>query len=308
MLGALVGDAAGTRLEFLERLPTDEEVSEALAMPGGGPWGVAPGQVTDDGEMTIALLRALSEDGAFDLDRIAGQYRRWFESSPFDVGGTIRATIGAAANAAGMQRAAQRHLASKANGSLMRCSPLGVWGHALQVDELANCARLDSALSHANPSCQDAVACYVIATAGLIREGGDRRIAFEAAADWAAEHACEEVREWLRLSGTDEEAVPGFPQPGFVKIAFVHAFRHLRRGTDYVEAVRSVLAIGGDTDTDACIVGGLIGAAVGADKIPEALRAPVLDCDTRRGQPRPEWLHPREVPDLVRRLTSASAL
>ena len=58
---------------------------------------------------------------------------------------------------------------------------------------------------------------------------------------------------------------PGYPQPGFVKIAFVHAFRHLRRNSGYLEAVRGVLSIGGDTDTNACIVGGLIGAAEGLE-------------------------------------------
>lgn len=301
VLGALAGDAAGARLEFLGRLPSDQEVAEALAMRGGGVWGVAPGQVTDDGELSIALLRALSTVREFDLEPVAREYRLWIESSPFDVGGTIGSTLGAGQDAEAMQRAALARIDSKANGSLMRCTPLGVWGWKSPVQELASFARLESSLSHANPSCTDAVACYVIAIAHLIRSRGDRNEAVAAVAKWAHGNACAEVQEWLALAESDTD-VPGNAQPGFVKIAFVHAFRHLLRGTPYLEAVRSVLEIGGDTDTNACIVGGLVGASVGVDDIPLVMRSAVLGCDTRLGRQRPYWLHPRQTEELVRRL------
>ena len=48
-----------------------------------------------------------------------------------------------------------------------------------------------------------------------------------------------------------------------------HAFRHLVAKTPYVEALRETLAGGGDTDTNACIVGGLIGALHGEAGVPE---------------------------------------
>jgi len=301
VLGALTGDAAGARLEFLGRLPTAAEVDEAVALSGGGVWGVAPGQITDDGELTIALLDALADGGGFDLERIARSYRRWYDSGPFDIGGTIAAALGAADDAQGMRRAALRQIDSKANGSLMRASPLGVWGWNLEADRLAEHARADSALTHANAACQDAVACYAVAIASLIREEGDRRLALEAVAEWAERQACEEVRDWLDLAAGEEE-VPGRPQEGFVKIALVHGFRQLRRGAGYKQAIRAVLALGGDSDTNACIAGGLIGAAVGAEHIPKSMRNAVLECDTSRGRPRPRWLHPRGVAERVQRL------
>ena len=40
------------------------------------------------------------------------------------------------------------------------------------------------------------------------------------------------------------------------------------------------IAEGGDTDTNACIVGGLIGAAVGFNGLPKFIREKVLACDT----------------------------
>jgi len=63
--------------------------------------------------------------------------------------------------------------------------------------------------------------------------------------------------------------MPGSPSIGYVKIAFDHAFRALISGTDYVTAMRNVLMIGGDTDTNACIVGGMVGAYHGINTIPD---------------------------------------
>ncbi|NER95278.1 MAG: ADP-ribosylglycohydrolase family protein, partial [Symploca sp. SIO1B1] len=68
-------------------------------------------------------------------------------------------------------------------------------------------------------------------------------------------------------------------------------------------AIRETLTGGGDTDTNACIVGGLIGAAGGATAIPEAMQQSVLHCDTQRGkQLRPQFLSTTQVPVLVKSL------
>lgn len=131
---------------------------------------------------------------------------------------------------------------------------------------------------------------------------GTPRSAPCSARGWCCASACDEVRGWL----DDAEAgvlVPYSPQDGFVRIAFTHAFRHLCAGTSYVEAVRETLAGGGDTDTNASIVGGIVGARWGAAAIPAAMKEAVLGCDTRLGKnPRPEALHPRVVPAYVRAL------
>jgi len=308
VLGALVGDAAGAVLEFLGRPPTRDEVERALGMPGGGTWRVAPGQITDDGELTLCLARALAGRETFDLDLVAWWYHRWYQSPPFDMGATTSAGLSAwrgdsGEPTAGMARAMQaaaraRSMGSKANGSLMRASPLGPWGRDLSDDALAEVARADSSLTHPNASCGDAVAAYAIAIASLVRAPGDRGAAMARSGAWIARAACEEVRGWFALAEADDD-VAYWPQAGFVKIAFVHAFRHLRRGSGFVAALSETLLGGGDTDTNACIVGGLIGAAVGAAAIPEAMRAAVLTCDHGSGRRRPAFLHPREVPHLV---------
>ncbi len=78
-------------------------------------------------------------------------------------------------------------------------------------------------------------------------------------------------------------------------------------GTNYVDAIRETLLGGGDTDTNACIVGGLIGAASGASNIPEDMKQAVLNCDTQLGQYRPPFLHTTQVPELTKRLLEPTA-
>lgn len=309
VLGALIGDAAGAVLEFLGRAPSVDEVQEALRFPGGGVWRVAPGQITDDGELTLCLARGLVEGGGtFPSDAIASWYGRWYQSSPFDIGGTTRTALQVADQGLGagladrMRAAAAASSGSKANGSLMRCTPLGVWGFQLADDELVAIAKGDSSLSHPNASCCGAVALYTAAVASLVARPGDLAGAVARVRELAASGAVpKEVAEWLAtaLSG---QSVPFWPQAGFVKIAFVHAFRHLAGESGFEVALAETLRGGGDTDTNACIVGGLVGAALGASRIPEAMKAAVLGCDPTRGRKRPEFLWARDAPELVTEL------
>ena len=83
VLGALVGDASGAVLEFFAGAITAADVEHALTLPGGGTWRVAPGQITDDGELTMSLLNALVESPERPRGA-ASHYARWVASDPFD--------------------------------------------------------------------------------------------------------------------------------------------------------------------------------------------------------------------------------
>lgn len=313
-LGACVGDAAGAVLEFMGRRPTTDDVAHALTMPGGGIWQVAPGQITDDCELGLSLADALAQSSEFNLEQIAQSYARWIESEPFDIGTTTIRALGSfqqrpwrdALETQGYavtmtSAAAALCMESKSNGSLMRASPLAIWGYRHEPGVLAKFAQQDSCLSHPNPSCWQAVACYVIAIAHLLNHLGDRVGAFMEAETWATHNANTEVQEWLADAREGRHVAYG-PHIGFVRIGFSHAFRHLWAGSSYLDAVKETLAGGGDTDTNACIVGGLIGAASGACAIPEKMRAAVLECEPSQGRLRPSFLQPRRVPELVARL------
>lgn len=312
VMGACVGDAAGGVLEFWRSVPTPEDVDRAMAMPGGGAFNLAPGQITDDGELTLSLAQAL-QTPTFSLEAIAQQYAAWVNSSPFDIGTTTNYSLGSIHNtrlvkehggysATMIAMAAARCMGSKANGSLMRATPLAVWGHRLRDDDLATIARQDSSLSHPNPTCGDAVACYILAIAHLLNHRGDREGAFLRAANWAKDHANNEVNDWLQMAKQQQQVEYGI-NIGFVKIAFVAAFQHLLLGSSYEQAIRQVLLCGGDTDTNACIVGGMIGAACGVRAIPGLMVQAVLQCKTSQGgQRRPKFLSTKQISFMVKKM------
>jgi ADP-ribosylglycohydrolase len=122
----------GTVLEFSQTVINKESVQRAMGLPGGGPHGVAPGQITDDGELTLSLMNGLiMGKGKLNLKQIVVQYGLWIQSKPFDIGATIRNAFFKCEiqkpNPERVARAASK--TSQSNGSLMKISPLGVFLH-----------------------------------------------------------------------------------------------------------------------------------------------------------------------------------
>ena len=73
LLGLAAGDALGTTLEF--RPPgTFEPIDD---MVGGGPFGLEPGQWTDDTSMALCLAESLIECRGFDAQDQMRRYVRW---------------------------------------------------------------------------------------------------------------------------------------------------------------------------------------------------------------------------------------
>ena len=293
--GALIGDAAGGVLEFLGRQPTKSEALKALDMPGGGVFDLAPGQFTDDGEMTVTLLAALaSTSGIFDEDQVAKGYCDWARSDPFDIGIATRSAlrgIDSPQNSETMvegirRRARDNNLKSKANGSLMRATPLGIAACRCTLDETIFISRRDAEFTHPNDACVASTTAYVLALRHLILSPKDNVGAIDAARSYLSGHNSE-VMQWLQ----DAEAgdLPAAtPQAGFVRYGFTYAFHFLYHGFGFKKALIETLAMGGDTDTNACIVGGLLGAYHGLEGLPKGPLAKLFDCDTQKGQPRPE--------------------
>lgn len=270
MLGAALGDALGAVLEF-DRAITKEKVENALTLPGGGCWDVGPAQITDDTELQISLGWALvDKPNTYEqkLNSVAANYIKWIRSAPFDCGGTTARAFTIDPNAPNLAtrmsaNSARCNAVSQANGEIMRITPLAVWGHNLSEIELVTIARNDALLSHPHQVTQDCAAAYCIAIVHLIHHPADAEGAFVRANSWALENACLEVKQWLAESRDDCSQLDcSWRNIGWVKWGFTLAFYHLRLRTDFTEAMRHTLSLGGDTDTNAAIVGGIMGTPV----------------------------------------------
>eukprot|EP00928_Gymnodinium_smaydae_P046508 TRINITY_DN30993_c0_g1_i1.p1 TRINITY_DN30993_c0_g1~~TRINITY_DN30993_c0_g1_i1.p1 ORF type:complete len:589 (-),score=136.27 TRINITY_DN30993_c0_g1_i1:159-1925(-) len=333
VLGSAVGDALGGPLEMLERMPLSaKEVDKALEMNGGGHWNLAPGQVTDTTELTIALAEALAasntndkekaKKGEFPSDDAAAVYCEWGETKPFDMCGDNKTAFERRCSAPDLIRRALRNSRnSESNGALMRCTPLAAWavGLGLNSRTLAQCARDDCELSHANYIVAEASAAYVVALLHLCERQGDRAGAIRAVNDFIAQEkkegkktasgaefvAFDAVEAWLKEAADTSADMTFGPETSDAKIGFVLAFRHLHLGSSYEQAMRATLCGGGDVTANAAIVGGLVGAAGGLQGIPERWIRAIVACDTdSAGQPRPKRFWPRRLPKLLRQLTS----
>ncbi len=75
LLGLAVGDAVGTTVEFKPR-GTFPPVTD---MVGGGPFGLEPGQWTDDTSMALCLASSLVERNGFDARDQMERYCRWLD-------------------------------------------------------------------------------------------------------------------------------------------------------------------------------------------------------------------------------------
>jgi ADP-ribosylglycohydrolase len=265
-----------------------------------GYWDTLAGQPTDDSELALMLARSIVRSDHYDADEATRAYAYWISSIPFDVGGTTRQALGAIQSdhdypAEQARRAANE--GSQANGSLMRISPLAIWGWRVPPDDLARLAAEDSRLTHPNHVCLDAVAVFCIAVATAIRDGTSARETYDTAVAWAEAHAGEEVVRALHAAAEPGESQPAIDErnTGWVIHALRNAFHQLLYAPSLEEGVVRTVGLGGDTDTNACISGALLGAVYGRAAIPRAWQLEVLSCrpmqqfGARRVRPRPFW-------------------
>jgi len=114
-------------------IDADMATADRLPMLGGGPFAMAAGQTTDDTALAMALVRSLVVRRGFCASHVAAQYVRWYECEPPDVGVTTSNAFqvmgdGDALDATLRANARGHNIGSRANGSMMRQSPLGILG------------------------------------------------------------------------------------------------------------------------------------------------------------------------------------
>ena len=70
-------------------------MQKCMQWPGGGPFNLAPGQITDDSEMAMCSLWAIveSKDELDAPNVLAKRYGDWYRSHPFDIGITTRKAL-----------------------------------------------------------------------------------------------------------------------------------------------------------------------------------------------------------------------
>lgn len=86
----------------------------------------------------------------------------------------------------------------------------------------------------------------------------------------------------MDAANSQEDLLPTKKNIGFLMIALQYSFYYLKHNFTYEEAMRDILFRNGDTDTNAAIAGGLLGARWGIDGIPKKWRDSTLNSVNKR--------------------------
>lgn len=272
--GLGLGDALGEMLSYQAQAAPKRLAENNLP---AGPWFH-----TDDTEMAISIVLVLKSHGRVDQDALAKRFARRFERDPERGYGKMtrmqmRELIAGAkwrdtaANAFGGQ-------GSMGNGSAMRVAPLG----AYFADDLELCteeARASSLVTHTHP---EGVAGTIAVAVAAARAWQLRNVPHVERAGMLFAQVLRltpesQVRRKLFMASTTRSDTPiesvaralgtGLlvTAPDTVPFCVWMAAHHL---DSFVEALGKTISAGGDCDTNAAIVGGIVALSAGQESIP----------------------------------------
>jgi ADP-ribosylglycohydrolase len=265
--GLSVGDALGNWLFH----PSDYRAYYRTGRLPPAPWWY-----TDDTEMALGIVEVLHHCGRVDPDALAAVFARRYVRRPHrGYGAMAHAILTSIAQGVGWQDAARAAFGgqgSLGNGAAMRVAPLGAY-FADDLDRVIAEARQSAVVTHTHwegiaggiaVAVAGALAVQARGQAGrgsrgqLLRgvleqtppgETHDRlACALELSPETTVQQAADRLGNGSRITAPDT-----------VPLAVWVADRYL---DDYPEAVWTVISAGGDVDTNAAIVGGIVASAV----------------------------------------------
>ena len=242
MLGAIIGDIAGSRFEWNNQKTKDFELFTGRCRP------------TDDSIMTIAIAKAIldSEGDLAKLEQNTVKYMQQFGRRYPDAGYGERFYDW-------IFTKEPQPYNSFGNGAAMRVSPCGFAAGTLQ--EAKALARAVTKVTHNHPKGMKAAEAVAVAIF-LARNG--KKLA--------------EIREhieqhYYKINFTLDEIRPSYRFDVTCQGSVPQAFEALFESTGFEDAIRNAISIGGDSDTIAAITGGMAEAYYG---IPLTIRDKAL--------------------------------
>ena len=240
IFGFAIGDAMGATTEFMtkEQIACSFKSGKVTNIIGGGWLDLKPGEVTDDTQMTLCVIRAfvrtcgIKSREDFDhvfMKELKKEFVKWLDSNPKDVGNQCLKAI------KGMKHGnmvAERNSESLGNGSLMRAMPLAVLNERYLNE-------IQGKMTHNNTRCSKIISKYTEIMQGFING-----ILFT---DFSYSHR---------------------NPTGFIEDTFSNSIYWCCRDS-FEEAMLGAVNDGGDADTIGAITGSLAGARFGLSGIPE---------------------------------------
>ncbi len=298
IVGLAVGDALGFPAEFRRRDPIlasfgAEGITDFVALhdprwparPAIMGKAHPPGTYSDDTQMTLALAEGLLETRDEDdldtrMNAIGRRFVAWSGADDNDRAPGNACMTGCHAFARGAPWRTSGVADSKGCGSAMRVAPIGLL-YAHDLPRVLELARAQSLLTHRHDAGVEgaAAAALLVALAVQRRSPEEMIVAVrrecsprspDFAACWEKLDALREAPPEIALSSR------GLGEGWVAEEAVASAMWCFRRAPDdFSRAVLTAATTDGDSDSLACIAGGIAGAYLGAAAIPAKWRRDV---------------------------------
>jgi len=239
MLGAITGDIIGSAYEWDNVKSKDFELFDASSLRLG---------FTDDTVMTVALMDAIMNNKPYGITM-----QKYFRKYP-DVG------YGANFHSWCAHEEVDPY-DSWGNGSAMRTSPVAYAFHT--IDDVIKRAAHYASITHNHPEgikgAQAIASAIFLARTGTSKDDIANFVVEQF--DYDLDRSIDEIRPDYEFDVSCEGTVPE------AIIAFLES-------TDYEDAIRNAVSIGGDSDTIACMTGGISEAYY--DGVPRAISSTAI--------------------------------
>ena len=278
MLGCLYGQAIGDALGLGSEFMSQDEVIQNY--PNGlktydqiiqdahrRRW--AKGAWTDDTDMMLCILNGF-EDGKFDLQHVASNFKDWFDGTPMGIGSHTYKILCMGDYVEQPEMCSKlwwdlSRQQSAANGALMRTSVVGLAKYNVEKQAEDICK-----LTHYDPRCVGSCVIASVIIHNLV--WNDTLVSYEQIRDIAQRYD-DRMLEWVDkaynstdISSLDLDETYSIGYTLRTLSAALWCYWH---SPSFEEGLLSVVNEGGDADTNGAIAGAILGAKFGFLSIPE---------------------------------------
>ena len=284
--GAFLGDALGAPHEFKcnsKIIYTGKlEFEPFLNTRYQGTKRLAVGQVTDDSEMTLTLLRYLVANGKYNKTDVTMSYMTWANSpNLWMLGRNTRSLFKGIKTYKGYTNRMNKQITSgtcetnQSNGAMMRCSPLALLDDTEAIKQ-------DCYITNFNQVTNTTNQIYIIALK-LALQGHEAKFILSYIYDLIDNYMNPEVKQVIyQVSNQIDRDVK--VNKGWCLHALWITLTAIDKFDNYTDAMHWIIHDKrGDTDTNACIAGALFGAIYGYNKLYSEQKENIdimLNCDT----------------------------
>ena len=232
MLGAIIGDTVGSVYEFNNIKTTDFPLFDPQS------------NYTDDSVMSMAVAEWLLNDPQHGMDTLEASFLGFAKKYPCPMGGYGPGFYRWLFEPETFGNGKRQPYNSFGNGAAMRCSANGWMFDTLEETERV--AGLSAAITHSHPEgikgAQSTAAAIFMARNGKSKE--EIRNYISTKYGYNLNRTCDQIRPVYDWDSSCQGTVPE------AMVAFLDS-------TDFESAIRLAVSLGGDSDTLACITGGI---------------------------------------------------